>query len=834
MISNSIIKHIARFCVLTLGFLVPVGVLGVECSVPSLGDWTVSVDCTISTDTTLARNVQVNSPATITIQNNSTLFVDMEQYRVTVKQGAGILIKEGSSLKQSGGTAPNPDPEPEFSGENLLLEPRTVWNQAQGQRNVVLDWLPQQGAHYYSIRRAKQEDTVGIELDCLIADLGTLSFTDRDPALVSQARWYYRVTSNDPYSNCAAVVSTSLHNNSVTQTVTKWWVEFSGQVVLWWNNMFTYFDTLVAWLVPTVHANTGLIVSCPAHFVSAWGTDHTRSYELGDFTDMQSTSLTPEHREAVLFGINHPTNPWIAAPGVIEQDTGGTCYMREYLQPHNNLTRAELAVVVYKASLNNSRPRHEVDSIYTDLDLGYSWAKEAVRSLSSDGVVSGYIDSSGGIVYRPAQSVREEEALKVVLRGLGAITNNPNNTPCSVSQFDHWYSPYLQIAQERGLIDGDGQVKIDPGAFIDRKDLFLLMHKVYQYTQEHGSCYYNEAQQEVANTVGELVQEVFREAHAEPADYGQYFEQYDEIVLEEIKQTVTEDLLARFVDDSALVFQHTKGYYLNHLGEGTILTSKDKFYQYLAEHVRTHRSFYKQSIKKSLGKIGPEYQSFFTRSSIISAQSATHLKSMGIGIVTGITADLVRFYGPKSSIGSHLLTEQVALLVEASPAVVALAQGGAGGPIGLVFITGVQVSRAVETYIQYTNETERFLASVARQAYVYHYTANSSSVHALQQANRINQQALDNIADNAGWYYGWTFTNQVNLNDYWNLAKLVSGHNNGYVTDITPARTWAQTLTEEQYQIIVENTVVADSATAEAVFHNRLMNQFRNGFPSIQ
>jgi len=70
-----------------------------DCTSPSSGNWIVTQDCTISVDATInGGNLIVQNNSVLTIDNGSSLDVDLVNYHINVESGSGILVKAGSKI----------------------------------------------------------------------------------------------------------------------------------------------------------------------------------------------------------------------------------------------------------------------------------------------------------------------------------------------------------------------------------------------------------------------------------------------------------------------------------------------------------------------------------------------------------------------------------------------------------------------------------------------------------------------------------------------------------------------------------------------------------------
>lgn len=68
------------------------------CSPTLTGDWTITQDCIMISDATIADNVIVNSPARLTIPDGITLDIDFANQHLMIKNGASVLIKDGGKI----------------------------------------------------------------------------------------------------------------------------------------------------------------------------------------------------------------------------------------------------------------------------------------------------------------------------------------------------------------------------------------------------------------------------------------------------------------------------------------------------------------------------------------------------------------------------------------------------------------------------------------------------------------------------------------------------------------------------------------------------------------
>lgn len=69
-----------------------------DCQAPTIGNWTISQNCLLTTNTTTPASVRVENNSTMTIQSGVTFTIPSGQ-NITIESGSGILIKSGGNLK---------------------------------------------------------------------------------------------------------------------------------------------------------------------------------------------------------------------------------------------------------------------------------------------------------------------------------------------------------------------------------------------------------------------------------------------------------------------------------------------------------------------------------------------------------------------------------------------------------------------------------------------------------------------------------------------------------------------------------------------------------------
>ena len=115
---------------------------------------------------------------------------------------------------------------------------------------------------------------------------------------------------------------------------------------------------------------------------------------------------------------------------IITGDTDGLFH------PDKNITRAEFATMVAKATNNIAElDRMENAKYFNDLE-GYSWAKGYINAVAKAGLFNGRSDSK----FAPGESVTYAEAITVIVRIRGGSGDMPGKWPDNYISFAETYN----------------------------------------------------------------------------------------------------------------------------------------------------------------------------------------------------------------------------------------------------------------------------------------------------------------------------------------------------------------------------------------------------------
>jgi lactocepin len=111
-------------------------------------------------------------------------------------------------------------------------------------------------------------------------------------------------------------------------------------------------------------------------------------------------------------------------------------------------------------------------------DIQKHWAKEQVEVLAARQIIKGLTQDTFG----PEISVTRAQFTAIVLRALGiAEKSGPSQTFIDVKP-GTWYYSAVETAYAKGLVDGVGNGRFDPGRQISRQEMAVLIARALQQT----------------------------------------------------------------------------------------------------------------------------------------------------------------------------------------------------------------------------------------------------------------------------------------------------------------------------------------------------------------
>lgn len=112
-------------------------------------------------------------------------------------------------------------------------------------------------------------------------------------------------------------------------------------------------------------------------------------------------------------------------------------------------------------------------SNFTDL-AGVSWAKDAIENLAGLGIIKGVSEAS----FAPDKTISKAEFATIVVRAF-ELDTAPIGSLADVKS-DKWYYKSVMIAENLGVISGDGNNRFYPEAAITREEICMMLFKALQ------------------------------------------------------------------------------------------------------------------------------------------------------------------------------------------------------------------------------------------------------------------------------------------------------------------------------------------------------------------
>lgn len=108
---------------------------------------------------------------------------------------------------------------------------------------------------------------------------------------------------------------------------------------------------------------------------------------------------------------------------------------------------------------------------FVDLD-NVEWAKEAILTLKSKGIINGVDDSH----FAPEMNVKREEFIKIIV---GAFNIENDGAECNYTDVDRfgWYCKYVETATNAGIVNGISESTFGVGNEITRQDMAVIAYR---------------------------------------------------------------------------------------------------------------------------------------------------------------------------------------------------------------------------------------------------------------------------------------------------------------------------------------------------------------------
>ncbi|MBO3461818.1 DUF1565 domain-containing protein [Aetokthonos hydrillicola Thurmond2011] len=130
---------------------------------------------------------------------------------------------------------------------------------------------------------------------------------------------------------------------------------------------------------------------------------------------------------------------------------------KELLEPLRNITRAEVAALIYQALVASGKQKAIVSPYivnpnvdgFSCADLISHWAEPFIRALMRMNLTRGFADGS----YQPDKPMTRAEYAALIVGAFGPVSKRPAPTFIDIPR-DYWASSAIQIAAQSGFVGG--------------------------------------------------------------------------------------------------------------------------------------------------------------------------------------------------------------------------------------------------------------------------------------------------------------------------------------------------------------------------------------------
>ncbi len=127
--------------------------------------------------------------------------------------------------------------------------------------------------------------------------------------------------------------------------------------------------------------------------------------------------------------------------------------------------------ITASASLGNIAPVEQTMG-FDDID-NYEWAKSAILSLASDGVING----KGNRKFAPNDNVTRAEFVKIIMGAFDMVSDGARISFDDVAE-NHWGYKYIASAAREDIVQGINEKQFNPNGNITRQDMAVICHRM--------------------------------------------------------------------------------------------------------------------------------------------------------------------------------------------------------------------------------------------------------------------------------------------------------------------------------------------------------------------
>ena len=184
-----------------------------------------------------------------------------------------------------------------------------------------------------------------------------------------------------------------------------------------------------------------------------------------------------------------PEAPWRQA-FLIGRNVPGASKEDRPIAPHDNITRAEIATIIFRLIEDQTREEHwRQTNPFNDVALE-QWFNNAISTTTHMGLFRGITENT----FAPGQDITRAELAAVLVRFMerDQIGQFSAAVPASGDAFpdiaDHWAKEYINRAAEKGWVRGFPDGTFGPRQVITRAEAAAMINRMFERLIESPEC----------------------------------------------------------------------------------------------------------------------------------------------------------------------------------------------------------------------------------------------------------------------------------------------------------------------------------------------------------
>ncbi|TYQ12672.1 UNVERIFIED_CONTAM: S-layer family protein [Acetivibrio alkalicellulosi] len=147
------------------------------------------------------------------------------------------------------------------------------------------------------------------------------------------------------------------------------------------------------------------------------------------------------------------------------------------IRPDNNITRAEMSVIVVKAA--GLEPSDGANLNFKDSDQIPKWAAGFIQTAVDNGIIVGYEDNT----FRASRNITREEMVVLILKAFGILNEQDLEAPAFIDadQIGSWSLDYVKKSVDLNIVVGYQDNSFRPKRSVTRAEAFTVLVKTMEF-----------------------------------------------------------------------------------------------------------------------------------------------------------------------------------------------------------------------------------------------------------------------------------------------------------------------------------------------------------------